>query len=138
MAFTPRGIKYPTPSDRIKDNASLSRLADDLRDVAQTADAAVSTAEWSAKTYADSGDAKTLGLASTDAAAKANSARHDAIQAAEAKAGAAERNAKIYTDTVVNTSHISIDSDGVPYIRVGSMTARVLLDTDGTPYFEPR
>ena len=34
------------------------------------------------------------------------------------------------------TSNLAIDSDGTPYIRYGSQTAKLLQDADGTPYYE--
>lgn len=38
---TPRGVRYPTELDKIKDGSSPSALADDFRDLAATADAAI-------------------------------------------------------------------------------------------------
>ena len=35
----------------------------------------------------------------------------------------------------LKTSHISLDTDGVPYYDAGSMSVQVLQDDDGVPYF---
>ena len=32
-------------------------------------------------------------------------------------------------------SHISLDTDGVPYYTTGNGTQRLLQDTDGTPFY---
>lgn len=49
-----------------------------------------------------------------------------------------------YTDEQVktirdqfSTSHIALDTDGVPYYSPGSMTVQIHQDADGVPYFEP-
>lgn len=51
--------------------------------------------------------------------------------------------AKAYTDTRENVirddlsvSNIDLDTDGIPFIRFGSRTAKILQDTDGAPYYE--
>lgn len=47
----------------------------------------------------------------------------------------ASAEAKAYTDTVAQTSHLAADTDGTPYFSPGSMTLRVFTDTDGNPFF---
>lgn len=135
---TPRGIKYPTASDKIKDGSSPSALADDFKALAESADSSTAAAEGAAKAYADSGDTATLNTAKADASAKANKALADAKLDATAKANKAEDNARSYTDLIVKTSHLGVDSDGVPFIQYGSISHRILVDSDGTPYFEAR
>ncbi|GAA2545601.1 hypothetical protein HD598_002175 [Neomicrococcus aestuarii] len=36
----------------------------------------------------------------------------------------------------LTVTNLAIDTDGTPYISIGSTGARILIDTDGTPYFE--
>lgn len=53
MANTPRGIRYPLPEDALKASVSASKLAADIQAVADTADAAISSAVVEAVTDAD-------------------------------------------------------------------------------------
>lgn len=44
MAITPKGIKYPIYADAVKSSSSPSALADDFRELAESADAAIASA----------------------------------------------------------------------------------------------
>lgn len=109
----PHGIYKPQANDRVKDSYFASKLASDIGAVAETANVAIS---------AESGRIKQA--ASQDAADKSAAAEQAAVQ-----------QAKKYTDQVVNTSNLSLDTDGTPYFSPGSMTLRVFSDTDGVPFF---
>ena len=62
-----------------------------------------------------------------------------AEQQSHAAANAAEEAAIDHADMKIDalkTSHISLDTDGVPYYDPGSMAVQVLQDDDGVPYFK--
>lgn len=77
-------------------------------------------------------------------------AAHSDIQALALKTGLAisvegsraVEAAETYTDSQTEairdhfqTSHIALDTDGVPFFSPGSMSVQVHQDTDGVPYF---
>lgn len=62
---------------------------------------------------------------------------------ADAAGAESVSDANAYTDDQVegirehySTSHIALDTDGVPFFSPGSMTVQIRQDADGVPYFE--
>ena len=84
---------------------------------------AVKTAETNAKAYTDAQDAETLASAKTYTDTQDAATLATAQADASAKATAAETNAKSYTDTLIGTTDILVEQNGV--IKLGTVNENI-------------
>ena len=108
-------------------NISANKTAIDILNGDETVDGsvakAVKTAETNANAYTDAQDAETLASAKTYTDTQDAATLATAQADASAKATAAETNAKSYTDTLIGTTDVLVEQNGV--IKLGTVNENI-------------
>lgn len=130
MASTPRGIKHPAYTDKIKDGVSPSALVDDITELATSADAAISQAVQEAKEDADT---EYGGLSSRVTAVEAkNTAQDSRLTSVEGRN--TEQDGRIDgLEDLQPVKSVRLEAGKWVWDPAGSPTHYVLIDHDGKP-----